>query len=441
MLIATEAHLNTSGQDYVTGKLWRFLPGSRLIEFNPGKPASAKVLTKEFYSACFPKISYDGKHLLFSAQKTKDDPWQIWEMNLHNLKSRRIFSSDENCADPSYLPDGRIVFSRQINNDTVRKAQSLFTCNIDGSDIRQITFSPQSFHAISVLNDGRLITISRQLFPDTTKQILTVMRPDGTKADMFYMGNKGSRLLSGANETSDHKIVFVESYNDKQTGGFVASVSYNRPLFSMTDLTSAVEGEFYYVLPLQRDKYMVSCRLKNSDHFAIYTFDPDKKLLGQKVFSDPDFDIVDFAVAEKRERPKKLPSEVDLQVKTGLLLCQNINLLNPSLSGKVPGSSMIEILGIDTTYGIVKVEEDGSFYLKVMADTPFRIRTIDEKGNTLNGPCSWLWLRPNERRGCAGCHEDPELVPENRVPFAVRKDPIIIPVHISDIKEKKVELE
>jgi hypothetical protein len=76
-----------------------------------------------------------------------------------------------------------------------------------------------------------------------------------------------------------------------------------------------------------------------------------------------------------------------------------------------------------------------------MADTPFRIRTLDENDNVVNDPCTWLWLRPNERRGCVGCHEDPELVPENRVSLSVRKQPVIIPVDVKKIKEKDVELE
>jgi hypothetical protein len=52
-----------------------------------------------------------------------------------------------------------------------------------------------------------------------------------------------------------------------------------------------------------------------------------------------------------------------------------------------------------------------------------------------------MWLRPNERRGCVGCHEDPELVPANRVPLAVKKNPVGVPVHAEKIKEKAVELE
>ena len=131
-------------------------------------------------------------------------------------------------------------------------------------------------------------------------------------------------------------------------------------------------------------------------------------------------------------------------MKTGLLLCQDINFTDPFLpdsSTAIRKALKIEVLGVDTTYGVVDVEQDGSFQLKVMADKPFRIRTLDKDGNVVGVPCSWLWLRPNERRGCIGCHENPELAPENIVSLAVKKSPVIIPVHITDVKEKMVELE
>jgi len=270
------------------------------------------------------------------------------------------------------------------------------------------------------------------------------MRPDGTKADMFYRSDEGNTLISGARETSDGKIVFTESEKEDRIEGRLVSVSYNRPLHTRIILTSGIADDIRSVLPLEPDKYLVSCRKLDSEFFALYEFDPENKLLGKMVFSDPEYSIVDALLVEEYERPKKLPSEVDMEVKTGLLLCQDINFLNPQLPGNYPDSRKalsIEVLGIDTTYGVVQAEKDGSFQLKVMADTPFRIRTLDEKGNVANGPCSWLWLRPNERRGCIGCHEDPELAPDNKVSLAISKSPVIIPVHVTEIKEKIVDLE
>jgi hypothetical protein len=442
MLVATEAPANIPGGDYVNGDLWRYIPEARIVAFIPGKPASAKVLTNDFYSACSPEISYDGRLMLFTAQQIQDDPWQIWEMDLESLKSRKITSFRENCTDPAYLPNGKLVFSKLTVNDTVRNAHCLFTCDPDGSGLKQITFSPSTIFATTVLRDGRLLTISRQTFPGNGDPFLMVMRPDGTKADMFYQGTAGCKLTTSACETADGKVVFVES--DRGLSGNVISIKYNRPLHTRSSLTTGIGGDFCFVLPVKQDQYLVSFRRTDSERFSLYDFDPGKNSLREIVFSDPVYDVVEVIGVKERELPKKLPSEVDLQVKTGLLLCQDINFLNQpdvgQLSG-IPKAGKIEVLGIDTTYGVVQVEKDGSFYLKVMADTPFRIRTLDEKGNTVDGPCSWLWLRPNERRGCIGCHEDPELAPENRVSLAVRKAPVIIPVHISDIKEKIVDLE
>lgn len=442
-LILTEASGDMQLRDYSGGTSWRYLPGARISSIETGRPGSHKILTGDFSSACFPEISYDGRFMLFAGQQNEDDPWQIWEMNLKTLKVRQVTSGSEECTDPAYMPDGRIVFSRLTLNDTVNAAHCLYTCNTDGSYIRQITFSPDDNLATTVLKDGRLLTIKQQLLPVQGDPMLAVMRPDGTKADMFYIGQPKSRLVSRAHETADGRIVFVESDNNRNAGRLV-SISYNRPLHTRTDLTSGIQGDFHDVLPLRPDKYLVSYRKSNSNLFALYEFNPEKRSLGQAVFNDPDFNILDIVSVEAYERPKKLPSEVDLQVKTGLLLCQDINFRDPFLqdnSTSIRKALRIEVLGLDTTYGVVEVEEDGSFQLKVMADTPFRIRTLDKDGNVVSEPCSWLWLRPNERRGCIGCHENPELVPENIISLAIKKSPVIIPVHITDVKEKIVELE
>ena len=444
MLVATEAPVKIQGHEYIISEYPRYYPGTRIIAFNPDRPAIVIVITEGFYSACFPDISYDGSHMLFTAQQKTGDPWQIWEMDLHNLRSRKIISSAENCTDPAYLPGGRLVFSKMTMNDTVRTAQCLYTCNLEGTDLRQITFSPQSYFAVKVLKDGRLLSISSQFMPDRGGRMLTVLRPDGTKTDMFYKSYKGNLLISKPRETNDGRFVFIESDGENLAGGDLIAISYNRPLHTRFNLTSEIREDLNCVLPLSPDRYLVSCRNPNSEKFALYEFDPLKKAIGRLVFSDPDHNILDVVAVEENNRPKKLPSEVDMGVKTGLLLCQDINFPNSRGTGnysKVRMARKIEVLGVDTTYGVVDVENDGSFYLKIMADTPFRIRTLDEKDNIVSGPCSWLWLRPNERRGCIGCHEDPELVPENRFSLAVSKPPVIIPVHITGVKEKIVELE
>ncbi|NMC36984.1 MAG: hypothetical protein GYA41_01530 [Bacteroidales bacterium] len=444
MLILTEAPEISETADYSEGVMWRYLPGARIIAVHIDEPGKTVLLTEDFHSACFPEISYDGKNMLFTAQKNEGDPWQIWEMNLRSLKSRKITSSVENCTDPVYLPGEMMAFSMQTDNDTIGKAHCLYVCKLDGSGLQQITFSPASNFATTALKDGRLITVSTTVKPEMGNPILMVMRPDGTKADMFYKGAESSKVISSISETNDRHLLFIETEKGDPDNQDLVSISYNRPLHTRKNLTSGIDGSFRFALPVTRENYLVSYRKSDSDLFAIYEFDSSGGKIGRLVFSDPGYNAIDAVVAEKYERPKKLPSEVDMQVKTGLIMCQDINVFNAALPvsfHETHKAHRIELTGIDTTYGVVEVEEDGSFYLKVIADTPFQIRTIDDNGNVISGPCSWLWLRPNERRGCVGCHEDPELVPRNQLSLAVTKPPVIIPVYLTEITEKSVELE
>jgi hypothetical protein len=289
--------------------------------------------------------------------------------------------------------------------------------------------------------DGRLLCITQQLFPVSGDPMFMVIRPDGTKADLFYRGIDGSALLGRGHEASDGNIYFIETDSSKQ--GNVVSISYNRPLSSREYLSDGMSGDFNAVFPQLSGKLLVSYRKSVEVPFTLYEFDAKTKELGKPVYGNENRNIVDVVQITIHNRPKKLPSEVDVGVKTGLLLCQDINftdLGSTRYSEAFKKANRIEILGIDSTMGIVKVAEDGSFYLKVIADRPFQIRTLDENGKTVNTG-AWIWLRPNERRGCIGCHENRELAPENNVSLAIKADPVSIPVQASEIVEKEVELE
>jgi hypothetical protein len=244
-------------------------------------------------------------------------------------------------------------------------------------------------------------------------------------------------------ETKNGKLIFIESDSGEKKGGNIVSVNYNRPLHSRINLSSAIQGDFYSIGQSRADKLLVSYRLTDNDPYGLYEFDIKKKTLGSSIYKDKNFNVLDVIVVKKNKRPKKLPSEVDRTVNTGLLLCQDINfsdIQSVESSSSNSKAVKIEVLGIDSSLGIVDVEKDGSFYLKVLADTPFRIQTIDEKGDIVHGPGSWIYLRPNERRGCVGCHENKEQVPENRQPLSIRKEPTILPMQMKEIHENKVSL-
>jgi hypothetical protein len=445
MIIITEGERNTGIHDYISGESWRYIPKTHLIAIDPQHPDnSAEILTSDFYSARSPEVSYDGTHLLFAAQKDQNETWQIWEMDLRTTTAKQVTNFSDNSIDPAYLPGGKIVFSRSIRNDSLKAGHTLFTCNLDGTDIRRITFNPHAYFASSVLKDGRIIAINRQVYPTPDKPTVMVLRPDGTKAELFYRSEEGYELYSRCWETDDGKIVFIEQVKESSSHGSIISINYNRPLHYRIELSSSAPGDYQTVFPLKSGKMLVSFRPTDNELYSLYEFDSEKMVLGKQMYKSTEGDIIEAVEVYVHERPRKLPSEVDTGVKTGLLLCQNINVagMHPA-SGKysLPAADRIEIIGIDSSLGVVQVQRDGSFFLKVASDLPFRIRTMNAKGQVINGPGSWYWLRPNERRGCVGCHEDNEIVPTNRYSLAVSKQPVAVPVHVTGMLEKKVELE
>jgi hypothetical protein len=412
-----------------------------------------EILTKDFFSAIAPSISFDGKCLLFAGKLKSVDSWKIYEMNLKSRKIKQIISLNDNCLYPAYLPDGEIVFSRLSSKDSLQSPSSLYSCKMDGSDLKRLTFNPDLYSFSTVLQDGRILSltsvttetiktsaksdgITTSLNSSSAHQHLSTsymaMRPDGTKCELFF---KGYNLFSKAYEMPSRRLVFIESSGTTDSKRNIATISYNDPLFSHNSLTEETKGDFLSVFPISAEKLLVSYSPEGQSNFGLYEFDPGKKSVGRPLYTSEEYSVSDIVVVNQHERPKKLPSEVDTNVHTGLLLCQNLNEWGMN-ENHADSAVSIEVLGLNSSMGLVPVEKDGSFFLKINADTPFKLRMLDSKGTLLQNSCNWMWLRPNERRGCIGCHEDPAEVPQNRVPEAVRKSPVELPIQASLFKDK-----
>ena len=443
-IILTRTAGKIENSNFTAADSRKYILRSEIVVIEPDKPdASPKLLTSSFYSARSPEISNDGQFMLFAGQKKEGDTWQIWETDLGNIKTRQLTKLKTDCTDPAYLPLGRFLFTCHSATDSLKTNESIFTSNIDGTEQKRITYDPGMYVSSNVLSDGRILTIGVQEFPETGDQKFMVMRPDGTKSELFYKGDNGNELSGRGLETDNGRIVFIESGKSNPVKGNLIEVSYNRPLHSRLNLSSEIAGDFRAVCPQPSGKLLVSYRKTASDRYALYEFDPENKSLGKTLYSNNDFDVLEVVVVVKHNRPRKLPSEVNGVIKTGLIMCQDVNVEDDPV--KLPGTllkkiSKVEIMGIDSSLGSFKPSKDGSFYLKVVADKPFRIRALDEEGNVIR-KCDWIWLRPNERRGCVGCHEDQNVVPDNRIPLAVKKAPIGIPVHVNKIKDKMIDTE
>ena len=166
----------------------------RIVSIHADHPeGTLKILTDSFYSARAPQISYDGRFMLFTGKRGREDSWQIWEMDLENSASRRITSSAESCVDPVYLPGDRIAFSKKPAKDTTGAGTALFTCSMQGTDLRQITFHPHDDFAATVLADGRILAFSNQIYPVKTQTCIVCAAPGWYERRSFLQGQCGKR--------------------------------------------------------------------------------------------------------------------------------------------------------------------------------------------------------------------------------------------------------
>lgn len=395
--------------------------GAKLIAIdilNPGK--AARVLSEDFESAAAPAISHDGRHLYFQGKKEGDAFWQIWTTDLQKGRTSRVTDLPANCIQPVPLPDGTVIFSQE-GKVKGKLVYNLHRCQVDGAGLSQITFNPAlNIHA-SVLQEGRVLYSSGEQYPLPQIPSLMVMRPDGTKSEIYYGGSPESFPVSGGAESADGYIYFINNQ------GQLNRVLHRRPLHSLENLSAGLSGSFSAVYPLKGNEILVTYRTSFNEPFALCTFDvgtretPSLLYKGSATLTDP------VLVAPLEKRPMKLPSAVNPNNPTGLLMSQDINHSMLPVNYWIKGDTIADRIRVSTLEGelaVVEVKADGSFYLKLDADIPLRIEALNSQGETVRGPSDWIYLRANERRACVGCHADPELAPENFQPLAIKEDPV-----------------
>ena len=371
-----------------------------------------EVLTSDFFSARSPEISYDGTQLVFSGQKNEGDTWQIWMMDLGKKSFVQVTQETNNCTDPTWLPDGRIAYSKAIS-EYGATFHALFSIEPDGCCEHRITFHPHDDLNASVMHDGRILITSRQVYPDEGPLKYLALRPDGTKAELFFMPAE-SKEISRAYENGKGQVLFAES-------GTLSAVNFSRPLHSHHHLYNSKAGLIQSVFPIGNEHALLSIKNPTERSFGISVILTGPTNESTFFYNNSDYHLLEPVVVQQRNMSRKLPTLVNLDMETGYFICMNAD--QSDIEVEAGETSKIQVLGFDQVLGETDVDEDGSFYLELKADQPVRFQTLSATGEVLRGPSSWMWVRPNERRGCVGCHENREIAPENIVPKAIEKAP------------------
>jgi hypothetical protein len=175
-----------------------------------------------------PDVSFDGKNILFSLRRNRNDDYHLYQINADGSRLRQLTKGEGvSDFDPIYLPDGRILFSstREPKYCMCNRhiMGNLFTIDADGAHLQQIGHSTLHEGHASLLSDGRVIYdrweyVDRN-FGDAQGQWTT--NPDGTNHAVYYGNNTGSpgaKLEARAIPGTELVIANFSSCHDRPWG-------------------------------------------------------------------------------------------------------------------------------------------------------------------------------------------------------------------------------
>ncbi len=436
--------------------------GARLVLLQPGGARS--VLAEGFHSACEPDVSFDGTRIVFSGKRAREDDWNLFEIQADGSGLRQITRDLGNCRRPVYQstlftldapePWFQVVFTSDrhggINEVGNSPSTSIYSIRTDGTEGRRLTFNPSSDMDPFQLWDGRVLYSSwRRSGLDHGphgRVILLSINGDGTDV-AFFTGDQGLRVKRMAAVTDDGVCVFVESdWLRPDGGGRLARVLIRDKLSSHRPLTAEGQGHFHSPSPLSDGAILVS-RIDEAGAgtYGVYRMDLETGAL-ERVHDDAETHGLHARVVRPRPVPDGRSSVVledephgqffgldisinDLsdrswltpEIARRLRVIEGMPRRSRSREGADPGEESFFLPR--RLLGEVPVESDGSFFFEVPANLPVQVQLLDADGLALR-TSGWIWVRNKERRGCIGCHEDPERTPPNRMVYAVRKPPV-----------------
>ena len=392
-------------------------------------------LTEGFASACDPAVDFDGNTIYFTGKRHPGDNWLLFKMNADGSEKEMIPTGIAHSVSPLRVgslfhlndehPAPRLVFVGADDGwlETIEHDSSaLYSCWMDGSGVQRITHNTLADFDPTVLPNGRVVYSSVQAVGNKLPNWkLMAVNIDGADA-MLYFGQDEPffRMLQPA-ASPDGRVYFIED-------GRLSFVEQWRPLHTYKNLAS---GWFLYPCPIDDESIVISKKEGDKDIYALVRLSAQSGAVLETVLQDSEYHCVDAQVLAPNERVDGRSSVVDVRKESGVLYCLNVYESQHGLVRDLSPGGIKAVRVIEGRYGNhspggktlgeALVEEDGSFYLKVPADTPLSLQLLDESGEALRTQCGAMWVRPGERRGCIGCHEDPELTPPNRLAQAVVK--------------------
>jgi hypothetical protein len=298
--------------------------------------------------------------------------WHLWTVTADGRELRRLTEGPFHDFDPVMLPDGALAFLS--TRCKVRflcwrpQAYVLHRMEIDGSDLRRLSYANLSEWHPSMMVDGRILW-TRSEYQDKGADFghtLWAIRPDGTHPELVFGNNtpygyNHAHQVPGTHEVvatlishGDHQgpIALIDlSRGPSETAAIINITPDTPPQYQMDRSHSRT---FRDPTPVSRDHFLVSHNPGSQDHWGLYLIDRygNRELL----YLDPEISSKRPSPLHARTPPPVLPST-----------------LNPELAEQGLGLFVVqdvyEGLGPNIERGRVK-------YLRVVEEVPAKLEAL-----------------------------------------------------------------
>jgi hypothetical protein len=393
-----------------------------------------------------PQVHYDAHKILFSYRPGGTEHYHLYEIHCDGAGLRQLTDGPYDDFEPSYLPDGGIVFvssrcKRWVNCWTTQVAV-LHRCEADGSNVRPISSNNEHDNTPWPLPDGRIL-YTRWEYVDRSQvdyHHLWTANPDGTGQTVFFGNQRPSTVMIDAKPIpGSDKIVasFSPGHGQEEHRGYVAVVD------PQAGPDAAAFARVLTAKPDFRDPWALSedCFLAAAGA-AVVLIDGGGR--ADEICTLPAADLKAGLQAHEprplcaRPRERVLSPRSDLAQATGRFLLANVYegrnmrgvkpgevkklLVLESLPKPINFTGGMEPLSYGGTFtlervlGTVPVEADGSAYFSAPALRSLIFVALDERDLSVKRMQSFATVMPGETVGCTGCHEPRTKPPTAEAP-------------------------
>lgn len=422
-------------------KAWR--EGTKLCRLNLDTGKVITLLEDARGGVRDPQVHYGGGKILFSYRKGGTENYLLHEINVDGSGLRQITTGEYDDFEPSYLPNGDIVFvssrCKRWVNCWLTQVAVLHRCAPNGENVRAISSNNEHDNTPWPLADGRVL-YTRWEYVDRSQvnyHHLWVANPDGT-GQMIWYGNlhPGITMIDAKPIPGSDKVVasFSPGHGQREHAGAVTVVDPKAgPDVQASAKRISKSDQFRDPWAFSESAFMAAVGP------ALVLLDDNGRT--QEIYRLPKADIAtQMELSEPRPvtiRPREtvIPDRVNPATPTGSLVLADIyegRNLKGVKRGDIRKLLVLETLPMPIHYtggmdplsyggtftlerivGTVPVEADGSAYLELPAQRSFFFVALDENDLSVKRMQSFLTVQPGETTSCIGCHEQRTRTPSS----------------------------